>query len=590
MVKVMGRGLRYLFLVRILAIIALTILAACSPPSGFGDVLPIDAHNDATDIARTPIGTSCGLDPNGEALGGCSAGETCLSPTQGFPNGYCAQDCLRDACPDGTTCYPLDSTHRYCIQRCSTDADCRRADGYVCIPPRPGAAPTCLPNPEPIGRRADGSACFTSIDRDAGSGPFLAPLPPSAFVTPPISASRERVGTLEETEPSIAIDPSAMHPMLVAYAGYALVNMVPYWRGGISRIASDGSIAGATMIRDADFPDVDVVNTRYDRTGRAHLAFVARNTDRPGNPVRYAASDDGAITFTRAASIFPETHCLLACDAPSFAIGARANGVDALFVTATRAVGEGTELSFATALASDAMFAAPLALASLEHGTTARRAPRVSTVVAGSEPGVVIASWYDESLESGVASLGDRENRVRLRRSVDDGVTFAATVEVARSTDLPVRFAPAAAAAPGVIHVAYVTGGLLGVWDVILATSTDDGAHFTYRVVNDDEPCATHGWPSIAADPATGDVDVLFVDNRFGPGEVVVAHCPRDGSQRCGRNQSVSVEPFALTTGLDPTRWIGTRTALVRAADGTLWAAWSDPRFGTPGVYVSHAP
>jgi hypothetical protein len=193
-------------------------------------------------------------------------------------------------------------------------------------------------------------------------------------------------------------------------------------------------------------------------------------------------------------------------------------------------------------------------------------------------------AWIDENVDNLLASLGDRENRVRVRFGIGDATP---AIDLSRAMDAPVRFAPGVATNHDVTHVVYVTGGLTGVWDVIVATSRDGGRTWSHRTVNDDGSCATHGWPSIAIDPASGDAHVVFVDNRFGPGEVVYARCPADPAVPCARNEAVSDTPFPFDTSTDPSRWLGTRTALVRAPDGTLWAAWTDTRSGGPGIYVT---
>ena len=99
-------------------------------------------------------------------------------------------------------------------------------------------------------------------------------------------------------------------------------------------------------------------------------------------------------------------------------------------------------------------------------------------------------------------------------------------------------------------------------------------------------PCATHAWAAVVADPVSGDAHVVWLDNRFGPGEVAYSRCPADVTQRCSRNELVSGEPFAFSTTQDPSRWVGTRSSLRLAPDGTLWAAWADTRTGGPGIYV----
>jgi hypothetical protein len=279
--------------------------------------------------------------------------------------------------------------------------------------------------------------------------------------------------------------------------------------------------------------------------------------------------------------------CLLRCQDPALAIGTGVNGNDSVYATTTQWQSNGTtSMLVAGAPAATGTFATPFDLADVENAATARRTPQSSALAAGPAPGFLVAAWVAENMDNGLASLGDHENRVRVRVSHDGGATFGPVIDVARPTDAPIGLPPSVSTAAGVVHLVYVTGGLDGVWNVVLATSHDDGSTWAYRVVNDDEPCATHAWASVAADPINGDAHVIFLDNRFGVGEVVYSRCPTDVTQRCSRNELVSGEPFALSTTQDPARWLGIRSSLRFAPDGTLWAGWSDTRTGGPGIYV----
>ena len=54
-----------------------------------------------------------------------------------------------------------------------------------------------------------------------------------------------------------------------------------------------------------------------------------------------------------------------------------------------------------------------------------------------------------------------------------------------------------------------------------------------HRVVNDDPArCATHAVAGLSVDPVTGEAAVLWLDNRFGAGEVAFARCPADATVR----------------------------------------------------------
>jgi hypothetical protein len=75
----------------------------------------------------------------------------CLTPPI-FPNGYCVQPCAHGfGCPSpGMSCRPLSAAASAvaCFKDCTTDLDCRVAEGYHCCPPwNPlgGPASVCYP-------------------------------------------------------------------------------------------------------------------------------------------------------------------------------------------------------------------------------------------------------------------------------------------------------------------------------------------------------------------------------------------------------------------------------------------------------------
>jgi hypothetical protein len=360
-----------------------------------------------------------------------------------------------------------------------------------------------------------------------------------------------------------------------------------YWRGGIARAAADGASATLQALDDYDFPDVLQPVIAYDRTGRLHLAYVATNPDIPGNALRHTAGAERVLP--RARSVVPPVVCGLACEAPALAVGPDVGGArDAVYVAAVAGQRDGSRaVMFARATADGGDFEAPQVLVARDDTVQPRRDPSLAALAAGPEAGRVLAAWVALNAGSPLAALGDRINRVRFRASQDGGRTWSEPEVISRDTDAPVSQVPWVARAAGVTHVVYVTGGLQGRWDVVLATRRDGDA-WRHRAVNDEpERCATHGFAGLAVDPRGGDAHLVWLDARFGVGAVAYARCPADAAQRCGRNERVSGAPFALTTSLDPTRWHGTRASLALGGDGALWATWSDTRTGGPGVYLA---
>lgn len=85
----------------------------------------------APDPTHAKIGTACtstvdcGSDPRSACL--TEAGDS-------YPGGYCGMEPCNDidVCPPGSTCVAIGGESPACFKACSTDADCRTADGYVC--------------------------------------------------------------------------------------------------------------------------------------------------------------------------------------------------------------------------------------------------------------------------------------------------------------------------------------------------------------------------------------------------------------------------------------------------------------------------
>jgi hypothetical protein len=218
--------------------------------------------------------------------------------------------------------------------------------------------------------------------------------------------------------------------------------------------------------------------------------------------------------------------------------------------------------------------------------------PNLAQIATGPS-GLAAVSWVSlsssqGSVEGNLVRLGSDANRIFFRRSADGMRTFEATRRVSRDIDSPVYTQPPVALDGNTAHVMYVSGAPTGAWDIILATSTDNGASWRYRKVNDEpDSCATHAFPAMVVDPMTHDVHAVWLENRFGDGAVVYARCPADAARPCGQNEIVSDMPFNFTTSRNPMTWHGDYIGLtLNPSTGDLWATWSDTRQGFPAMYV----
>src|SRR5205807_2372093 len=99
---------------------------------------------------------------------------------QGFPQGYCSQDCNRLMCPQNSTCFDVGMMNRICLEDCMSPMDCR--PGYSCIRLVINPQPVCWPIPpasmNPMGAPV-GSACMG--DNDCRSGLQCLQVPGGGF-------------------------------------------------------------------------------------------------------------------------------------------------------------------------------------------------------------------------------------------------------------------------------------------------------------------------------------------------------------------------------------------------------------------------
>ncbi len=117
------------------------------PDTTFSVCLPAESGAWPGEVGpATDVGQACLAD------GECEH-EVCIK----LQGGYCSKaDCQRNGCPDGSTCFlfgqPPTQTSM-CLDACTSDADCRTAEGYRC-----DADHVCWPSPRPVWNAAVGPA------------------------------------------------------------------------------------------------------------------------------------------------------------------------------------------------------------------------------------------------------------------------------------------------------------------------------------------------------------------------------------------------------------------------------------------------
>jgi hypothetical protein len=96
------------------------------------------------DLVCDTAWNKCGPSPMANKIGTpCTSTVDCGSDSRsacqneagdGYPGGYCGMEPCNDldVCPAGATCVAIGGETPACFKSCTTDDDCRKAEGYVC--------------------------------------------------------------------------------------------------------------------------------------------------------------------------------------------------------------------------------------------------------------------------------------------------------------------------------------------------------------------------------------------------------------------------------------------------------------------------
>jgi hypothetical protein len=131
----------------------------------------LNGYTDCDDANCQMVSSDCvpGTIATGQA---CTANNQCTANNhdpicldaidfQQFPNGYCSEFCDLAAqdCSAGNICYAglMISKNGVCLHECTTNADCRTADGYACVS-KGLASKVCMLGPEVV--------CNDYVDND----------------------------------------------------------------------------------------------------------------------------------------------------------------------------------------------------------------------------------------------------------------------------------------------------------------------------------------------------------------------------------------------------------------------------------------
>ncbi len=539
--------------------------------------------------ASSGVGDPCESDEM-FGQGNCRDGQICLTQNLGFTNGYCIQVCNGGArCPSDSTCTQLQG-FPVCLRRCMSNADCRATDGYVCATGSTTGSRVCSVNDEPTGHREDGSACYT-----AAAGPhMLRPLARTTFSGRNSAVTAGRRDAVVAAEGNVAV-----HPMngnvASSYIGVSTRSAVLM---GVSFTTNAGSTWEWGSVTDPLGSASDPVLDFAASNGALRMTYIGlrRNSfgQVMGSSVRITESADFGRTWADPRAVEPMNTCNQGglCDKPWIITGpGMTAGTEAVYIGYLLQTSMAANLTVQRSDDGGHTWSTPVTIGRYGAGTPS--APNLVQFATG-RPGEIAAAWVGLPVGMGAGAdgavrFGSPENHIFFRRSTDGFRTQESLRVVSRSTDSPVYVQPPVAIDGDTVHVLFPSGSPTAAWDLVLATSTDNGNTWRYRKVNDEpDSCATHAFPAMVVDRTTHAVHAVWMENRFGDGAVAYARCPGDPAMPCGPNELVSDDTFRFTTGRNPMSWHGDYLGLTLSPQGDLWATWSDTRTGLPAMYVAH--
>lgn len=500
----------------------------------------------------------------------CAAGLLCLPGGGGTCTSMCGP--LGDPCDDGV-CVATPRDGALCLPRCTRDADCRQAEGFVCepqwracvLPNQAAIVPrtTCPPSPGPglaLGAgpgptRGSGRAASRASGRAASRALGFAP---STQLTGPATVGVHQLA------------PGAI------LGERTLVTLYSSRDRGEAVHLEGATVAGATVVPVTLPTDAAVVREHTprlarDAAGTLYAVSVGEDERAWRRIVVRTSRDDGASWQLRTA--IPEaTACAgprrdPACfDRPLIAIGRDPAAPGRELVHLVLASPEGTRVL--TSRDHGAHF---------EGGTLALLGTAAAAVV--DDRGRLHVIALDGSVRTG--PYGNAAHTVHHAVSTDGGRSFSAPRRLSPVDErLPFALATPALAVDvrrRWLYAAYVRGGRDGAWDIVLLASKDGGASWRRSRLGDTPACAWHAEPTLAVDPTTGTLHLAWYDSSGG-GRFAHATCA-PGLARCTPARAVSDVPFAaLSTGRHDATWLGETQALVVDDRGrTLHAVWTQP-------------
>ena len=483
------------------------------------------------------IGEACRPDP-ANLQSTCAVGQLCMPA----PGGYCTSFCgaTGAACPAGSVCLPSVRGGEACARGCTTDADCRAEQGYICDP----------------GRKACSLPFMASLTLPACPGAA----PPDGDFTAPVELSTKAMPGIYQFEPAAALTPAG-DLVVVSTSGGPIFGKSFL---GVARVPARGA-AAAPPAPVIDRPLPTTKQQHFDawvtatRDGAVHAVWLGHDgggVDRNAE-IGYARSADGGATWTAPVAIHAPADCppntRFCLDKPMIAAGPVPGKPAQEALRAFYSSETGGGMRMRTSLDGGKTWDAPVTVLEGGYGDVAIDGKgRIHVAAAVADP-------------RGIAAWGSADNQIAYAVSVD-GKSFGPPVSAnAPGEPVPFYFVNPTLAVDdrgGWVYVAYASGTPDGKWDILLAATRDGGKTWKRTKVNDDATCASHMVPNLALDPASGTLHLTYLENRGGKGHLAYTSCKPAGGP-CAPAVRASPDMAAYELVRHSSKWLGEYGALV---------------------------
>jgi hypothetical protein len=452
------------------------------------------------------------------------------------------------ACGDGT-CIETSLGGQFCAKTCSSDADCRASEGYVCDPTWHGCSLPGLSAPKFAACEGEtlAKSSFTGTQVSSAKGPGLYDF--------------EATGSLDKAGDLVAL----------YIAGTQMGAPNPL---GEVRIGAKGDVTQDVTVKGTHEDHFDPWMAA-DAAGALHavwLAFDGGHAPEKNMAIEYAASSDSGKTWSTPVPVNAAADCTAdgCLDKPMIATAGKKD----VYVLYSSESTDGERM-----------------VASHDGGKTwGKDSIAVPTPtyggVATDGKGAIYVTGSDADRHQPYGGPG---HAILFARSTD-GKAFDAAVKVSADDEsIPFFFVNPAIAVDkkGIVHVAYASGGPDLAWRIVLATSKDHGKTWSRMKVADAPACENQSVPNLAIDPK-GKVIVMWAESAGG-GREVLATC--DGA-KCGEPSALGGAWAEYSFARHATMWTGEyQTLAVDAKRKVVHALWSQTveENGVPTARIFHA-